>query len=242
MALLNVTRAELSKLLTLPLVPLTLIGTMLAGASIAIALATVETDQHVPASASAAVLQAVPFVQIGVILLGVLPVGHEYAGSQFRTTVAAVPRRGSLLAGKSAAALVTASLASLLTVAVSAVAAVIARRLSDMQATLPADELWTLAGASVYLALIGMLSYAVALLLRHLVPALVTTLALVLVIPPLLRAVTEHARWLPDQAGSLLYRPGVDTVLDAGTGSLVLVGWIIAVGAVGAVGLMRRDA
>ncbi|WP_040159610.1 hypothetical protein [Mobilicoccus massiliensis] len=102
-------------------------------------------------------------------------------------------------------------------------------------------DLERLAGAWAYLVIIGLLAHAVALCVGHLVPSLVTTLSAVLVVSPLLTALTEHARWLSDQAAGLMYRGG-DGVLDGGTGVLVAVAWLLTVGLTGAWLTVRRGA
>ena len=60
-------------------------------------------------------------------------------------------------------------------------------------------------------------------------------------LPPLVAALTEHARWLPGLAGMQLY-DSTDAVLTAGTGTLVLTAWILLVGAVAATRFVRTDA
>lgn len=242
MPLRDVVAAEIAKVRTLPAAILAVIGTVLVGAAIASALAATATAQDLAAPATATVGRAVPFAQTGIILLGVLIPTHEHTGGQFRTCLVAVPDRSLLVIGKSVAALVTVAVTALLTVGVSLAAAAITQHLSSAGTATSAAERWTLAGAVGYLALIGMLAHTVGLLLRQLVPALVTMLALVLIAGPLLGGVTEHARWLPDRAGSLLYLRGGDTVLTAGTGTLVLLVWIIAIGAAAAAGFIARDA
>src|SRR5659263_167129 len=239
--LLTCVSSEITKLRTLPLAVLAAVGTVLIGAVITAALAANAVDQGAPAGATA-VLQAVPFAQVGIILLGILPAAHEHAGSQFRTTLVAVPNRGLLATGKTLAALIALTVTAALTVGVSLATAAIAHHLSSVPLPARGAEPWALAGAAVYLSLIGMLAHVVALLVRHLVPALVTMLALVLVVPPLLAGVTEHARWLPDRAGSLLYLPGADTALTPGTGALVLVGWVLVIGAAAVAAFITRDA
>ena len=99
-----------------------------------------------------------------------------------------------------------------------------------------------LAGAAAYLVLIGLLALALAVLLRSQLPPLVAMLGLVLVLSPLLSGLTEHARWLPDRAGSLLYQPGADTVLTPAAGALVLLCWTAATGAAAAAAFLARDA
>lgn len=76
--------------------------------------------------------------------------------------------------------------------------------------------------------------------MRHLIPVLVGVLSLVLIGSPLLAAVTAHARWLPDRAGSQLYAP-TDPVLTAATGGLVLLVWTVAVGVGAWVRFVRAD-
>ncbi len=242
MRLLNVTAAELGKLRTLPVVVLTAVGTAVIGVTIAAALAAFAAEQGTPVSSTDITIQAVPFVQAGLILLGVLPVAHEHTGSQLRTTLAVVPRRGLLLAGKTIATLVAVALtAAAATVGGSQAAAAITRHLVDA----PVDDSragpWPALGAATYLVLVGLLSHAVALLVRHLVPALVGTLSLVLIVSPLLAGLTEHARWLPDRAAMQLYDPA-DTLLTPATGTLVMLAWIVVVGTAAGVLFIRRDA
>jgi hypothetical protein len=239
-SLANITGAELSKLRTLPVVALTTAGTAVLGALIAAALTAQLVDQGLAASPSVVVPQAVPFLQIGLILLGVLPMAHEHAGGQLRTTLTAVPRRGMLLAGKSVATLVSLALAASAAVGSVVVAAALTRRLLDAP---PAEDVtgpWPVVGAAGYLVLVGMLAHAVALLVRHLVPALAGMLSLVLIVSPLLAGLTRHARWLPDRAAMQLYDPA-DAVLTAATGTLVMVAWIALVGGTAAVLFVRSD-
>ncbi|ROR96117.1 hypothetical protein EDD28_0693 [Salana multivorans] len=240
--------AELDKLRTLPIVLLTVLGTVLAGAVLGAALAASAVDGGWDVDAVDATLQAVPFVQAGFVLLGVLPVAHEYAGSQIRTSLAAVPDRSLLLVAKTAATLLVACVTAVGTVAATLAAAwvVLDRAAGDSSDGAgsdggPGEVVRSAAGAAGYLVLIAMLALAVALLLRHLVPALVGTLALVLVVSPLLAMRTDVARWLPDRAAQQLYDAS-DTVLTPGTGALVALGWVVAIGAVGGARLVRRDA
>lgn len=235
----NLVLAELSKLRTLPMAMLAAVGTVLLGAAIAVALAT--SDPHAPSGAVGAVVAAVPFAQLGIILLGILPAAHEHAGAQFRTSLTAVPNRSLFLAAKSIAALLAITVTAVLTVGVGLLAAAVTQAAMGISVTGGDAKSWALSGAVLYLSLIGLLAHAVALLVRHLVPALVTMLALVLIASPLVAAATEHARWLPDRAGSLLYIPDADPVLTAGTGALVMLGWILVAGMAGAVRFTTRD-
>jgi ABC-2 type transport system permease protein len=242
----NVVAAELDKLRTLPAAALAAVGTTVVGVALAAALTASAAAAHGAAVPTTDVpitdimARAVPFVQTGLILLGVLPVSHELAGSQLRTTLAAVPRRGLLLVGKTVATLVVTALTAAATVGGLLGAATVTAYLTGAPVAPGGIDAEPVLGAVAYLVLVGLLSHAVTLLLRGLVPALVGTLGLVLIVSPLLATLTEHARWLPDRAAAQLYAPG-DEVLTAATGALVTLAWIAAVGASAAVRFVRRD-
>ncbi|GIJ25206.1 hypothetical protein Vqi01_03680 [Micromonospora qiuiae] len=228
--------AELVKLGGLPAVVATALGTV----GVAVVMTGALAASPVGADQPAAILfQAVPYLQAGMILLGVLTVGTEYTGDQIRTALICVPDRWSVLTGKLVAYLTWA--------AGTAVATVLAGLLTADVALAgrggpTADAWWPVVGASAYLVLIGLLAQLLAVLTRALLPALVGMLCLVFVLTPVLRGVTGHARYLPDVAGGLLYRPGSDDVLTPATGLVVLLGWLLAVGTVAVTAFLHRDA
>lgn len=238
MRLCGVTAAEIVKLRTLPIAVLTALGTPLAAAVMAVMLAAHLTALGAPVSGTRVTLQAIPFVQTGLVLLGVLPVVHEHAGRQLYTTLTVVPHRGVLLAAKSLAALGSLASTSVVTVGAMVAAAMAARQLLGTPSI--GEDPGVLLGAVGYLVLVGAFSHAVALLVRHLVPALAGMLSLLLIVSPLLAGLTEHARWLPDRAAMQLYDPS-DAVLTATAGALVAVAWTVLVGGVAAVLFVRRD-
>jgi ABC-2 type transport system permease protein len=225
--------AELVKLGGLPCVLAAGLGTVAAAAVLAAALAAAP-----PATVGAEqiVTGTVEVLQVGPIVIGVLAAGTEYEGRQIVTTLVATPSRSPLLAGK--------SLACLLVVTVTSAVAVTAG-LATARVVAPAagqaGPWWPAAGAAVYLALIGLLSFELAVLLRSLLAPLVGMLSLVLIVSPLVSGYTEHARWLPGRAGRLLYLPGADTVLGPVEGGLVLVAWIVLTAAGGLAGFLSRD-
>lgn len=238
MTLTHIASAELVKLRTLPVVTAAVLGTIATAIVLAAAIAASST---VPTSAVQVTLTTIPFLQIGVILLGVLTVATEYQGTQIRTTLTATPCRLRTLAGKSLAFLVTAVVTSGIAVGTGWSAAAITLSVRQLA---PAGDvnLWRTVGAAVYLVLIGSLAFALTVLLRSLIPPLVTMLSLVLIVSPLAGSLTEHARWLPDKAGSLLYLIDTDAVLTAGTGTLVLLAWVTTAGIAAGAAFIRRDA
>ena len=231
--------AELLKLRGLPVVLVTMLGSVAAAITLAAAIAASPTGAAT--DAVDVTLGTIPFLQIGPILLGVLSVSTEYAGGQIRSTLIAVPNRPLLLAGKTGAYLVAA--ATTCAAALSAGLGTAWIALTVRHGTPTADPNgWPVLGAAAYLVLIGLLGHAVTVLTRDLVPALVTMLGLVLIASPLLSGLTEHARYLPDRAGSLLYHPDADAVLTPGTGTLVLLAWITATGTAAVISFFSRDA
>jgi ABC-2 type transport system permease protein len=231
------TAAELVKLRGLPPVLATVLGTVVAAVGLG---AVVAASAPLAADPVQVTVRVIPYLQIGTVLLGVLAVATEYAGRQIRPSLTAVPNRAVLLAGKAVAALVVTVVTGVAAVAAGFAAAWLTLAVRDAPPA-PVDGR-PIAGAAVYLVLIGLLGFAVTVLLRALVPSLVTMLGVVLVASPLLSAATEVARYLPDRAGGLLYLPDADAVLTPVTGTLVLLGWITAVGAAATVAFLRRDA
>jgi len=237
-ALGNTTAAELTKLRGLPAALATVLTTVVAAAALSVAVAASSTGAL---DAVRVTLLTVPFLQVGPILVGVLTVATEYAGSQIRTSLTATPNRLLLLAGKTLAYLATAAVTSLAAVGAGLAGAAITLAVRD---TAPGGDAtgWPAAGAVLYLVLIGLLGLALTVSLRSLVPALVSMLGLVLIASPLLRGYTGHARWLPDRAGGFLYLPDADPVLTPGTGTLVLLAWIAATSVAAVATFHTRDA
>lgn len=238
MRVMRAVAAESVKLRGLPAACATVLGTIAAAIALAAAIAASATDTR---DAVQVTLATIPFLQVGTILLGVLAVATEYQGSQVRTTLIAAPNRMLLLAGKTLAYLATATITSAVAVGAGLATAAITLSVRDT-ASIEDVNAWPVAGAALYLVLIGLLGFALTVLLRSLIPPLVAMLALVLIASPLLAGYTEHARWLPDRAGSLLYLPTADSVLTAGTGTLVLLAWITVTGTAAAAAFVIRDA
>lgn len=240
MTLVRAIVAELAKLATMPSVVLSILGSVVAAPLLAWVLAA-GSDPDAPTSALAVVAATVAVVQAGPILVAVLAVGTEYAGRQIATTLVAVPRRGVLLAAKAIATLAVVAILSALMVALATVAAT--WTLAEHAALVDVDhEAARLVGAAASLVLVAALAFGLAVTLRSTIAPLVSMLTLVLAVSPLVATFSEHARWLPDRAGALLYLPTGDEVLSRPGGGLVLVAWVVAVGIIGVVGFVRRDA
>lgn len=179
-------RAEWTKLRTArgagPLLLLTIVLTVAVGALLAASLTcpwgrcTQDAVSHAFGGLRAG--------QAGVALLGVLATGGEYATGMIATTLAAVPRRGRVLAAKAA---VVAGLA-----AVAGVVAVLGSGLAGRlilpargYPPLPVDgpALRAAAGSVLCLALVGLLAVGVAMAVRDPAASIATVLGLLYMLP-----------------------------------------------------------
>ncbi|HEY0805849.1 MAG TPA: hypothetical protein VGD84_12320 [Pseudonocardiaceae bacterium] len=252
MSLPNVTLAELSKLRTLRGVAATIAATVVCGVGLATLFAAATLRQPgapQQLTASAAVdtsLAAIPYCQIGLIVLGIVTTASEYGGPQIRTTLASVPNRMTLLTGKVVAYLAVAAGTALTTVGTSVVATetALGAHRPPVSALRTAHHLGTMLGAAGYLVLIGLLAIAVAVLVRSFVATLVAMLTAIVVLSPVLAAITKLAAYLPDRAGALLYQSNPDPggVLTPVQGAVVLGTWIVVLLGAAAVTFTARDA
>lgn len=244
----HVTAAEADKLRTLPAALATVAATVAGTAGLAALLAVVARDAADAGAVSAlrTALQAVGYTQVGFVLLGVLTITTEYSGGQIHASLAGVPRRMVLLSGKTAALLGAAlpTAAAAVAVAVAAVQLVLGERAQPLGEQFAEVGVRPLAGAVAYLVLVGLFGYAVAVPARSPVTALVVLLPVLLLVPPLLDAVTDHAEYLPSPAGAQMYQPGPvpDGALGPLLGGAVMAGWTVAAFAVAAAVFHRRDA
>lgn len=220
--------AETRKLLSLPSSAVTVLVTAAVTAMIGWSLAQADPAGRPPTAAQVLVIGhnlAAP----GFLVLGVLVGTSEYAAGQVTTTLAAVPRRGLVLAAKAAALTGVAGISAVGLLAV-------------LAAPYPGTVLVGVLVAAVALASISVLGAAVGLLLRQLVPALVMALAVLTILPMVLASLGLPVWWVPSDAAA--------AVVDAGSGAapwasrplLVLAVWLAAVWAAAAGAFLRRDA
>ena len=180
--------------------------------------------------------------QFALLVLALLAVSQEYATGAIGPTLQWTPRRGVLLAARTAVPVLVATVAGLLLVLATDVAAVlIAPELSLTFADL-ADSLGRI--AAVLLAG-GALAVGVGLLLRSTAGALATVFLLQLVLPFLLPAF--GVQWMAD-LGELLPGSGAiwtligEPEMTAAQATTLLVGWAAAALIAGGWSLLRRDA
>jgi ABC-2 type transport system permease protein len=186
--------------------------------------------------------------QLALIVFGVLVVSNEYSTGMIRTSLAAVPRRGTFLASKIA---VATGLALVVGLATSFVTFFLGQAmLGDHRAEIgDPGVLRAVIGGGLYMALIAMFSMGVAAMQRSPMLSLGILMPFFFLVSNILgnvSATEKIGRYLPDQAGSKIMQ--VVTPVDdetpygpwGGLGIMVL--WVIAALLGGYVTLKKRDA
>lgn len=128
---------------------------------------------------------------ICVITLGVMTIASEYGTGMIRTTMAACPSPGRVLAAK---AIVFFLLTFVLTTVMTSVVAMLQTAILDAGAPSGADWLRSTVGVGLYIATLGLLSLAIGALIRHSAGAITIMIGVVLL--PLVLAIFMFARSL----------------------------------------------
>lgn len=257
-------RAEWTKLRTLPFTLWTVLGVLVLTGAVSL-LAINGLDPASCQAGSGCDLDVVPTVLAGVyigqalvVVLAVLAVTNEYDTGMIRTTLAALPRRGTVLAAKATVATAVALAVTLLTTLGCLVGAraVLPGHGFTAAAGYPplslADEPTRRAflGTVLYYGLVALLGLGLGVLLRHTGGTIAAALALLYVVPIVAAAVTaKHWHdWLsrlgPTTAGLAIQvtKRLADQPIGPWAGLGVLAGYAAAAVLAGAVLLRRRDA
>lgn len=187
--------------------------------------------------------------QLTIAVLGALAITGEYATGMIRTTLAAVPRRGRLLAAKAlvfgAVALVTGEVVSWAAFFLGQL--VIHGHMPTAQLS-QAGVARSVFGGGLYVALIGLMAVAIGTIVRRSAAAITAVIGILFVLPGVLLALPTSWRnpveeYWPTGAGSQIYAVtrGANT-LSAwwGFGELAL--FVAVLFAIAYVLLQRRDA
>ncbi|MFD6423843.1 ABC transporter permease subunit [Streptomyces sp. NPDC060198] len=188
--------------------------------------------------------------QLAMVVFGVLVVGTEYSSGMIRTSLAAVPRRGTLLFSKIAVAGALALVVGLVT---SFVAFLLGQALlGDHGTDLGADNvLRAVVGGGLYMGLIAVFSMGVAAMLRSSMLSLGILMPFFFLVSQILSSVPGAktvARYFPDQAGSKIMQVVPDAMGSdkapygpwAGLGIMLI--WVVAALVGGYLVLRKRDA
>ncbi|MFE6753279.1 ABC transporter permease [Streptomyces sp. NPDC057684] len=186
--------------------------------------------------------------QLAMIVFGVLVVSNEYSTGMIRTSLAAVPQRGTFLFSKVAVATVLAFVVGLAT---SFIAFFLGQAILGVHRAQISDPgvLRAVIGGGLYMTLIAMFSMGVASMLRSPMLSLGILMPFFFLISNILgnvSATKKIGRFLPDQAGSKIMQ--VVTPIDDDTpygpwgGLGIMVIWVILALFFGYVLLKKRDA
>jgi ABC-2 type transport system permease protein len=182
-------------------------------------------------------------------VLGVIVISSEYSTGAIRASLLAVPKRLPMLAAKAAVFTAIDLVISAITVfAVFFISTAILR--SHVSITLGQPGVTRACiGGVLYLTVLGLFALAIGGLVRHMIGAIATVIALVLVVPPLISlipgTIANHIHgYLPTIAGELVaqtHQQPAD-VLSPWQGFGVFCLWTVVLLAACAYMLVRRDA
>ncbi|MFI1865866.1 ABC transporter permease subunit [Streptomyces jumonjinensis] len=188
--------------------------------------------------------------QLAMVVFGVLVVGTEYSSGMIRASLAAVPQRGVFLFGKLA---VATALALIVGMATSFASFFLGQALlGEHRTTIGAENvLRAVIGGGLYMGLIALFSMAVATMLRSSMLSLGILMPFFFLVSQILASVPKAktvARYFPDQAGSRIMQVVPDALggsrapYGPWTGIGIMLLWVVAAIAGGALVLKRRDA
>ncbi|MFI7105191.1 ABC transporter permease [Nonomuraea sp. NPDC050227] len=189
-------------------------------------------------------LTGIMFAALSMATLGVLVISSEYRTGGIRTSLLAVPRRLKLLTGKIVVFTVTALVVSTVAAAAAVAVGVAILRPDSVDVGTAAQSVF---GAGLYLTACGLFGLGLGTVIRHTPGAIVSAIALMMVLPQLTNALP--GAWGKAVADHFTTNAGMEIVLDqpgnplgpwSGLGVYAL--WVAVAVVAGAVLLQRRDA
>ena len=187
--------------------------------------------------------------QVCAVVLGVLTVTSEYGTGMVRTTLAAVPHRGRVMAAKSVVVAGVLFVAGTVTALIGYYGGNHFLAGAGIGLPLEGDVARSILGSGLYMAGLGLLSMAVGFLVRHTAAALSIVLALVFVVGTMVMLIPgSFGEWvtklMPSNAASSLVAPVSfnPDALGAWTGFGVFVAEVAALMLAAWAVLSRRDA
>jgi ABC-type transport system involved in multi-copper enzyme maturation permease subunit len=188
--------------------------------------------------------------QLAMAVLGVLAISSEYSTGGIRTTLVAVPNRSRLLLAKAVVVTVVAFAVGTLACFASFFVGQLVLGNYGMSTTLGQPHvLRAVIGGGLYLLMSGLFGFALGAVLRHSAGSIVATVALLLVVPPLLNLLPGSwghtiSNYFTSNAGQQITNATNrdPTVLSPWHGYLAFAVETLLVFVVGLVLIRRRDA
>ena len=153
------------------------------------------------------------FGQFVIVVLGALTVTSEYSTGMIRTSLTAMPRRGTFYLAKAAVFTVVALVIGLIT---SFVAFFLGQALlssKHIETTLGAPNvLRAVIGGGLFLAVCGLFAFGIGAIVRHTAAAISTAIGLLFVVPIIVNFLPpswndDIVRWLPSEGGLAIWNP-----------------------------------
>ncbi len=200
-------------------------------------------------SAGAFITWGMMIAQVCAIVLGALAVTGEYGTGMIRSTLAATPVRGRVLAAKAVVITALLFVAGTVTALLGYVGGNYFLEREGVGMALEGDVARSMCGNGLYMAGLGLFAAAVGFVLRHTAATLSAVLALMLVVTNMVLLIPgDTGRWItklmPANAGSVVATPVPFNpfLLDAWTGFGVFVAEITVLLLLAWLVLRRRDA
>ncbi|MFJ8472881.1 ABC transporter permease subunit [Kitasatospora sp. NPDC094011] len=199
-----------------------------------------------PFDATGTAFSGIMLGELAIIVFGVLAIGNEYSSGMIRVTLAAVPQRGTLLAGK---ALVLGALALAVALVTAFATFFTGQALLGSHSTTLSEPnvLRAVLGAALYLTMLCLFSAGVTAMLHNQTLALGVLVPFFFLLSPILSAVPKVktlAHYFPDYAGSrmLLVYEQNGQPYGPWTGFAICLAWTLAALIGGTLVLKNRDA
>ena len=191
--------------------------------------------------------------QLIIAVLGALTITSEYSTGMVRTSLSALPRRGTVFAAKGIVFTVVALVTSLVTTFAAFFVGQALMSGKHMNATLgQPNVLRAVIGGALFLTVCGLLAFGLGMILRHTAGAITATIALLFVLSVVVHFLPDswqvHVdKWMPALAGSAIWAtvppsPGSTPMFSPWAGFAVLAGYAVVAMAAGLVVFFRRDA
>lgn len=187
--------------------------------------------------------------QLVIVMLGALTITSEYSTGMIRTSLTAMPRRGTVYTAKAVAFAVVALAAGLVASFGSFFLGQAIMSSHHINATLGQPQvLRAVIGGGLFLGACGMLSYGLGMILRHTAAAITAAIGLLFVLTVLVgflpQSWQDHvSKWTPAIAGSEVWQAHSDPGnLSAWAGFGVLCGYAAVAMIIGIILFRRRDA
>ena len=207
-------RSEFTKLRSVRSTYWTLLALVLVSIGIGAAISAGSANQ--PHSAGdgfdATQVSLIAFFELGqlvIAVLGALTITSEYSTGMIRTSLTAMPRRGTVYAAKAAVFGAVALVVSLVT---SFLAFFVGQAIlhGTVHATLSQpDVLRAIVGSALFVTVVGLIAFGVGAIIRHSAGAITTVIGMMFIIPIIVQVLPQTwrydlIRFLPDSAGRVI--------------------------------------